>query len=282
MDRPWMQSVAFCFGDTPITNFAILRTFLILGLTYLCVKVSSAVWKKILSKHPDFNRSHLYSISRITTGLVTVCGVCIALAYLGIDFGNLTLLAGALSVGLGFGMRSLIADISAGTVLLSERSIRVGDWISSGTTEGFVKEINPRSTIIETWDSQSIVVPNSNLVASEVTNWTLENLAGRIRVPVSVAYGTDPEIVKTILLDIAKGHPEVIVDNSALNPFVLFMAFGDSALQFELRCYVKDVQRRLLVISDLNTEIASQFKQNSIHIPFPQRDLHIKSGSAGE
>ncbi len=282
MDKPWMQSVAFYFGETPITNFAILRTFLILGLTYLAVKISSAIWRRLLQKNPDYNSSHLYSINRISKWVVATCGVCIALAYLGIDFRNLTLFAGALSVALGFGLRSIIADVSAGTVLLSERAIRVGDWISTGTIEGFVREINSRSTIIETWDYQNIVVPNSNLVSSEVTNWTMENLAGRIRIPVSVAYGTDPEAVKMILLDIAKSHPEIILDNASLNPFVLFMAFGDSALQFELRCYVKDVQRRLLVISDLNTEITRQFKQNHIHIPFPQRDIHIKSGSVGQ
>ncbi len=145
---PWMQTVAFHIGSAPITHFAIIRTLLIVVLTYLCVRMSVAAWKRAEQSRPNFNQSHLYIISRIATTAIIVIGTFVALGFLGLDLSNATLIASALSVGVGFGLKNIIDNVTSGIVLLFERSIRVGDWVVVGSTEGVVTKINLRSTVI--------------------------------------------------------------------------------------------------------------------------------------
>ena len=151
-----------------------------------------------------------------------------------------------------------------------------------GATEGNVKKISVRATVIETWDRSDVIVPNSELIASQVTNWTLSNAYGRVLLPVGVAYGSDTKLVHEILMDVAANHPLVIQKNNFFQipePVVFFSAFGASSLDFELRCFVRDVRKRLLVRSEMNFEIDRLFRENNIEIPFPQRDIHIRSGN---
>ena len=225
--------------------------------------------------HENFNRSNLFLLSRITTSLIVVVGIIVALEYLGVDFGKLTLVASALSVGIGFGLQDSVKNMAAGIVILTERNIRIGDWIVCGTTTGFIQKITIRSTIIQTWDEAEIVVPNSDLVTQQITNWTLTKPTGRIVLRVGVAYGTDIELVETVLIAAAQSHSSVLIDGSEPVPVVLFTGFGDSALEFELRCFVNDVVNRLFVISDLYKTVYREFKSHDITFPFPQRDVHI-------
>ena len=200
----------------------------------------------------------------------------IALSVAGFSFTNLAIIAGALSVGIGFGLQNIVNNFVSGLILLFERPIRTGDWIVVGGTEGYVKRISIRATQIQTFDQADVVVPNSELISNQVTNWMLHDARGRIIVPIGVAYGSDTGMVKQILLDTAAEHEEVVTDGTSPEPVVLFRQFGDSSLNFELRCFIRQVDMRLRVISDLNFAIDAEFRAAGVEIPFPQRDIHVR------
>jgi len=210
--------------------------------------------------------------------LVGYAGLVIALfasvSAIGFDLRNLALIAGALSVGIGFGLQSIVNNFVSGLILLFERPIKVGDWIVTPSGEGIVKKISVRSTEIETWDRSSIIVPNSELISSTVQNWTHKNKIGRITVPVGVAYGSDPEKVREILIRCARDHPKVL---SYPEPFVTWMDFGASSLEFEIRAFLADISDGLSVRTDLRFAIYRALKDAGVEIPFPQRDIHVKS-----
>ncbi len=211
------------------------------------------------------------------TGYVSlVVGLLVALSVAGVNLTNLAIIAGALSVGIGFGLQNIVNNFVSGIILLFERPIKTGDWIVVGDVEGHVKRISIRSTIIQTFDWADVIVPNSELISGKVTNWMLRDPWGRVRVPVGVAYGSDTGLVKTLLLEVAKDHPDVIRAGRVPDPVVLFMGFGDSSLNFELRCFIRDIDRRLTVMSDLNFAIDAAFRAHGVEIPFPQRDLHVR------
>ncbi len=201
----------------------------------------------------------------------------IALGVAGVTFTNFAIIAGALSVGIGFGLQNVVNNFVSGLILLFERPIKNGDWIIVGNTEGYVKKISIRSTQIQTFDRADIIVPNSELVSSQVTNWMLNDRIGRVRVGVGVAYGSDTEKVRQILNDVALSHPNVIKDTATYPIRVFFLSFGESSLDFELRCFIEDIDSSLSVKSDLRFAIDKAFRENGIEIPFPQRDIHIRS-----
>jgi small-conductance mechanosensitive channel len=212
----------------------------------------------------------------LTGYLVYTVAILIALGMMGMDYTKLALIAGALSVGIGFGLQNIVSNFISGLILLFERPIRIGDWVVVGGIEGYVRKINIRATVIETFDMAEIIVPNSEFISGQVTNWTLASMVGRVVVPVGVAYGSNTEQVRDILLDVARSHPEVVNNASAPEPSVVFREFGDSSLNFQLRCFLVNVDRRLRVLSDLNFAIDKAFREAGIEIPFPQRDLHVK------
>ena len=201
--------------------------------------------------------------------------ILLAIAVAGLDLSNLALVAGALSVGIGFGLRAVVENFVSGLLLLIGRPIKEGDWIVAGGHEGTVKRISVRSTEIETFDRASVIVPNSELIAQPVMNWTYKNRMARIILNVGVAYGSDTKKVRDLLLECAKAQERVL---SYPDPYVIFHGFGDSALNFQLRCYVPDTDYFLSTKSDLNFAIDEAFRANGIEIPFPQRDLHLRSG----
>ncbi len=216
--------------------------------------------------------------------MVTITGYVIFIAALfaglsaaGFDFGNVAIVAGALSVGIGFGLQNIVNNFVSGLILLFERPVRKGDWIAVGGTEGIVKEIQIRSTRIQTFDRSDVIVPNSELISNQVTNWVLSNRGGRAIIPLGVAYGTDTQKVRDILLAIADENENVNKSGLYPAPVVLFRAFGDSSLDFELRVFLRDIDKRLSVISEINFAIDKAFREAGIEIPFPQRDLHVKS-----
>jgi small-conductance mechanosensitive channel len=275
----WINNVVFDYKGITLTHLSVLRTILIAVLTWAAVALSKRFWMRVERNHENFNRSNLFLVSRLTTTLIVVIGIIVALEYLGMDFGKLTLVASALSVGIGFGLQDSVKNMVAGIIILTERTIRVGDWIVCGTTTGFVQKITIRSTIILTWDKAEIVVPNSDLVSHQITNLTLTESTGRIVLRVGVAYGTDIKLVENILLSAAQYHPGILTDGSEPVPVVLFTGFGESALEFELRSFVKDVVSRLFVISDLYKNIYQEFNHHAIKIPFPQREIHMDAKS---
>ncbi len=193
---------------------------------------------------------------------------------LGFDFSNLAIIAGALSVGIGFGLQSIVNNFVSGLILLFERPIKVGDWIVTGSGEGTVKRISVRSTEIETFDRSSIIVPNSELISSSVTNWTHKSAMGRVVVPVGVSYSEDPDRIIRILQEVGDKHPQAL---SYPKPFVYFVDFGASSLDFDLRVYIRDINNTLSVKRDLRIAIFKRFREEGVEIPFPQRDLHVRS-----
>lgn len=206
-------------------------------------------------------------------GVVVAAALAVAVA--GVDLTNVALVAGALSVGIGFGLQNIVNNFVSGLILLVERPINVGDWVVIGGKEGTVKRINFRATEIETFQRASVVIPNAEIISSSVTNWTLKDRMGRIEIPVGVAYGSDTEAVKTSLLECAKAHSKVL---RYPEPMVLFRNFGDSSLDFELRCFTGDVTERIVIESDIRFAIDNAFRQKGIDIPFPQRVIHFAPG----
>jgi small-conductance mechanosensitive channel len=213
----------------------------------------------------------------LTGYLVYTVAALFAFGMMGMDYTKLALIFGALSVGIGFGLQNIVSNFISGLILLFERPIRIGDWVVVGGIEGYVRKINIRATVIETFDMAEIIVPNSEFISGQVTNWTLDSLVGRVVVPVGVSYGSNAQQVKDILLDVARANPEVITNGRAPEPSVIFREFGDSSLNFQLRCFLKNVDKRLGILSELNFAIDKAFREAGIEIPFPQRDLHIKN-----
>jgi potassium efflux system protein len=207
-----------------------------------------------------------------------ILAALVGLSLAGFNFTNLAIVVGALSVGIGFGLQNIVNNFISGLILLFERPVRTGDWVVVGSTEGYVRRISIRSTQIETFDRADVIVPNSELISNQVTNWMLNDPWGRVIVPIGVAYGTDVELLRDLLLKVAGEHPLVIKDGSKVSPpKVLFRGFGDSSLDFELRCFIRLVDRRLDTLSELNFAIERTLREAGIQIPFPQRDLHLRS-----
>lgn len=207
--------------------------------------------------------------------LIGYAGIIVALlsavGTIGFDLSNLAIVAGALSVGIGFGLQSIVSNFVSGLILLFERPIKVGDWIVVPSGEGYVRHISVRSTEIETFDRSSVIVPNSELITGTVKNLTHGDKIGRIIVPVGVSYNEDPDAIIAMLKDIARQHPRCL---RTPEPFVYFFGFGDSSIDFELRVFARDISQGIIIQNDLRLAIFKRFRAEGVEIPFPQRVVH--------
>lgn len=209
-------------------------------------------------------------------GFIAV-GFAIILQTAGIDLSALTVLAGALGIGVGFGLQNIANNFISGLIILFERPIKVGDRIDVGGVTGDVVEISPRATTVVTNDNIAVIVPNSEFIASKVTNWSYTNRDVRLNFPVGVSYRSDPEQVRRALLEVAAAHPGVLTHPKA---DVLLQEFGDSSLNFILRVWTRAYTTTPGVLrSEINYALWKKFQEENIEIPFPQRDLHIRSGT---
>ena len=277
--KGWIQAVffGFQFGDLRIS----LQTILIaLGVFALGLALTRFVQRWFTRRAFAGRQSDqgLQESARIGLGYVgfVIAGLA-ALSYLGLDFSSLAIVAGALSVGIGFGLQSIFNNFVSGLILLVERPIKIGDWIAVGGHEGMVKKISVRSTEIETIYRQSVIIPNATLITEAVTNWMHGNRTCRLDIPVGVSYETDVRLLRKIMLDVGTAHGAVLKHPA---PIVHFAGFGDSALDFEFRVFLRDAGQRISVASDLRFALWSALKDAGISIPFPQRDIHIRGAEA--
>jgi potassium efflux system protein len=266
-----------------IGKVSIVPAHIIYGMVAFAALMIATGWvKRTIQRryiqHTKMDRGARDALLKITGYLGFTLAVLIGLRLTGISFAGLAIVAGALSVGIGFGLQNIVNNFLSGLILLFERPIKSGDFVTVGGVEGTVKQINIRSTEIETLERQNVIVPNSELISQQVTNWVLHDPHGRLQIQVGVAYGSDTEKVKQVLQKVAEDNPHVLNDGvSSPKPKVLFMGFGDSSLDFELRIWIRQIRRRFDVTSDINFGIDKAFRENGIEIPFPQRDLHVRS-----
>jgi len=213
------------------------------------------------------------SISSLVTFSIITVGFFIAALASGFPLDKLALLISAFGVGIGFGLQNIFNNLVSGVILVFERPLEVGDTIEVGHLLGVVKKIGIRASTVRTFDGSEVIVPNGNLISNELINWTHSDSQRRLIIKVGVAYGTDPNEVIKILLNVAKKNKELLEEPE---PYVLFKEFGDSALGFELRCYT-DSEDWLFILSDLHVKVNNAINAAGLVIPFPQRDMHIKT-----
>jgi len=268
------------FGDVEKDNeirvFDILRfAFLFFMLVYFTRKLKSIFVSQILSKYTsDIGISQ--SIGTIIQYVVVIIGAFVIIQSVGINLGSLNVLAGALGVGIGFGLQNVANNFISGLIILFERPIKVGDRIDVGNIAGDVVKISARSTMVNTNDNISVIVPNSEFINQRVINWSHNDRNIRFHVPVGVSYNEDPAQIKKILLDVAENNMNVLKRPA---PDVLFTEYGDSSLNFDLMVWTSTyINKPIILKSQLYYEIFEKFKEYNIEIPFPQRDLHIRSG----
>ena len=241
--------------------------------------ITFALRKFLLSRFP-LQRGLPFAVSKVTYYVLLVLFFLAALTNAGFELNKFTVVTGALGVGVGFGLQSVVNNFVSGLILLFERPIRVGDTVEISGLVGRVRRIGARSSTIHTFQDAEVIVPNSDFVVKEVINWTLSSLRRRVDIPVGVAYATDPERVISLLLELAVAHPAVINNPK---PEAYFLGFGESALNFELRFWTYQ-EDWFQLKSDVAVRLVKALREANIEVPFPQRDLHIRNttSSLGE
>ncbi len=264
-------------GKTRFTLWMLLYLVVLLGsLVYFTKKLRSWIADRLLAR-ARVDQGIREAVGSIIRYLIVGIGFAVILQTAGVDLSALTVLAGALGIGVGFGLQNIANNFISGLIILFERPIKVGDRIDVGGVTGDVVDISPRATTVVTNDNIAVIVPNSEFISSKVTNWSYTNRDVRLNFPVGVAYKSEPELVRRLLLEVAAAHPGVLQERRS---DVLLRDFGDSSLNFILRVWTRAYATTPGVLhSDLNYAIWKKFQEHDIEIPFPQRDLHIRSGS---
>jgi small-conductance mechanosensitive channel len=281
-DNLWGGLVAVVSAEAEYGNLAIsIGDLLAFGIAvWAAFKVSSFI--RFFLEEDVYPRAQLrkgqpYAVSTLVHYTILTLGFLIAVSMLGFDLDRFALVAGAFSVGIGFGLQNIVNNFVSGLILLTERPVEVGDTVSIGAAAevfGEVQRIGIRSSTVRTWQGAEVIVPNGDLVSGQVTNWTHTDRRRRLEIPVGVAYGSDPQKVMAVLLEVAKADEHLLVDPE---PYVLFMGFGESSLDFELRGWTVEFDSFLRVRSGLCTAIEAALRAEGITIPFPQRDLHVRT-----
>lgn len=268
--RARVGSISFSLGD--VLAFALTVTIAYLLSRFLRFVLEEDVYPRL-----RLGRGVPYAVSTFLHYAILLIGFVLAVAAMGIDLDRFALLAGAFGVGIGFGLQNVVNNFVSGLILLSERPVQVGDTIEAGGTLGEVTRIGIRSSRVRTWNGAELIVPNAELISERVTNWTLSDRRRRVDVPFGVAYGTDRERVMALMCEVAAAHPDVLDDPP---PTPLFRGFGDSSLDFELRAWTDHMEQMARIASDLSMAIGDALDAAGIEVPFPQRDLHLRSVDA--
>jgi small-conductance mechanosensitive channel len=260
-------------------NLSLVQLFLLIGLLMVVFWISSRTKRFLFTRflaNSGLDRSLQHAISQLVANVVLIVGIFIVLENTGIHLGALTVFAGAVGVGVGFGLQNIASNFISGLVILAERPITIGDRVEVAGIAGQVRQIRGRSTVIMTNDNIAMIVPNTKFIDSPVTNWTYSDPRVRFRIPIGVAYGSDVEKVRAALIAAGSEHPHTLKDPA---PSVFLDKFGDSSIDFELVVWSSEMSARPRRFkSDLNFLIEKHLREAGIEIPNPQRDLHIRSG----
>jgi potassium efflux system protein len=270
-------------GGLEIGNFRfsvtdILIAVLVFGLILLATRGMQRVLEHRIFPQTRLDSGIKHSLKTAVGYVGLLVAAAFAVSALGLDLSNIAIIAGALSVGIGFGLQNIVNNFVSGLILLVERPVKVGDWVEVGAHQGYVKRINVRATELQTFQRSSVIIPNSELLSSSVVNWTHKDTLARVDIAVGVSYGSDIELVRDTLLECARKHRNCI---AAPEPFVLFLNFGDSALEFDLRFYVARADEMFRTGSEVRFSIVHAFREKGIEIPFPQRDIHVRTVMEG-
>src|SRR5882724_7352662 len=264
----------------PAVSLSLLQIFLLIALLVAVFWISSRTKRFLFNRllaQSGLDRALQYAIAQIIANVVLVVGVLIVLENTGIHLGALAVFAGAVGVGVGFGLQNIASNFISGLVILAERPITIGDRVEVAGIAGQVEHIRARSTVIRTNDNIMMIVPNTKFIDSPVTNWTYTDRRVRFRIPVGVAYGSDIAKVRDLLLAVGRENPNTLQEPA---PGVFLKKFGDNSIDFELAVWSSEMSARpSRYRSDLNFAIVEKFLEAKIEMPFPQRDLHIRSGT---
>ncbi|MDI1334959.1 MAG: mechanosensitive ion channel [Lacunisphaera sp.] len=269
LDHPLLK-----LGKSSITLLNLIYLMVwIVGLVLVNGLLRQLVVKRLLAR-THFDPGLQFAISRFFGFAFMTLGLYVALLVNGVDLSSLAVIAGALGIGLGFGLQNIVANFVSGLILLAERPVAIGDRIEVGGVAGKVHRINLRSTTVITNDNITMIVPNTELVSSTVTNWSYGDPKVRIRIPIGVAYGSDTGKVRRTLEAVAAAHPDVLKEPA---PAVFFIDFGDSSLDFELAVWTEQrAHNPRRFRSEINFAIEKALRENAIDIPFPQRVVHLR------
>ncbi len=287
VSRVWTRNLLNAVGDSltapflPLgeRSYSLLDAIILISLfvaLFRLVGLLQAVLRGRVLRHTGISLGAQEAIVFLLRYGLLVLGSLVLLQLWGLDLSSLTLFAGVLGVGVGLGLQGITKNFVSGLVIMFERPIQVGDFVEIGDLEGTVKQVNLRSTEVVTLDAISIIVPNSEFLESRVVNWSHGNPISRLRLPVGVAYGSEPQAVRTALVGAAGDHPDVLKQPP---PRVFFIGFGDSSLDFQLLVWISQPLRQYDIRSDLNFRIEAALRRHGITIPFPQRDLHLRDGA---
>jgi len=271
-----LDSMAMQVGSTRISVLAILKLILALALLWLLAQWLGRVIENRISQAKFANPGMQVALVKLVKFVLLVLAFLLALDAVGIDLTALTVFGGALGVGLGFGLQRIASNFISGFIVLFDRSIRPGDVITIGDNFGWVEELHARYVVVRDRDGVERLIPNETLITNEVINWSYSDRNVRLKIPVSISYDNDPEQAMALMEEAARANPRVLDDPQ---PSARLMAFGDSGIELELRVWLQDPEAGLAnVRSDVNLAIWRSFKGAGIVIPYPQRDLHIRSG----
>jgi small-conductance mechanosensitive channel len=273
--RRFLQWPLFNIGKVPLTPLFLIKcTVFLIALSVFSRLFRGFLAKKILT-HTSMDRGQQYAFVRAAGYVIFLLGMIIGLDTTGLNLRSLLVVGGALGVGIGFGLQNIVANFVAGIVILWEGPIKLGDFIDVGNTHGEVIRIGARGTWVRTFDNEVIIVPNSEFINSRVANWTANDRTVRLTVPVGVSYDSDLEMVRDVLLDIAKRNDHVLTDPA---PAAMVTGFGDNSININLRVSTTTMTDRTLYLkSDLFMEIFRVFREKKIEMPFPQQDVHVRS-----
>ena len=266
---------AFSVGSIRLSVLFVIKSLIAYGILFWLVRFGSNILERVFMHAAGLTPSQRVLFSKLSTITLYAIAAIIGLNIVGLDLTSLAVFSGALGLGIGFGLQKVVSNLISGIILLMDKSIKPGDVIAVGDTYGWVNSLGARCISVLTRDGKEHLLPNENLITQTVENWSYSDRKVRLHIPIGVSYGSDVNLVRDLLLKSVEGHPRILKDPA---PKALIMGFGDSSIDFEIRCWIFDPQEgEANLRSDIYYRLWDLFKENGVEIPFPQRDIHIKS-----